>query len=146
MKNKPLHYLLVGLQFFALLIAAAFGQLFPINWWVILMYAVALIVAFTAVYSMKLHTITALPMPREGSKLCKKGPYKFLRHPMYSSLILIMLALLLTEFTWPRMFAGILLIIVVTSKVFIEEKALKQKFDEYELYMKKTWALVPFIF
>lgn len=146
MKTKPIHYLLVGGQFAALIVAALAGKVFPINWLVYLLYALAMLLAVSAVYSMKLHTLTALPMPKQGSKLCQSGPYRILRHPMYSSLLLIMLAFLINDFNWWRVLSALLLCAVIFSKIKIEEKALLQKFDDYSLYMKITWAIVPYIY
>lgn len=146
MKTNPIHYLLVVAQFGVLLFAALVGKTMPNNWFVYLLYSFAILLAMSAVYSMKLHTLTALPMPKQGSKLCQSGPYRVMRHPMYSSLLLIMLAFLINDFNWWRVLSALLLCVVIFSKIKIEEKALLQKFDDYSLYTKKTWAIVPYIY
>ncbi len=86
------------------------------------------------------------PDLKENSKLMRYGPYKFVRHPMYSALIIMTLALVINDFTFFRIGAWIFLVLVLNYKSNIEEKYLNDKFTEYSDYKLKTKKLVPYIF
>jgi protein-S-isoprenylcysteine O-methyltransferase Ste14 len=82
-----------------------------------------------------------------GHRLIEKGPYRFVRHPLYASEILAWIGLGLALQSWVA-----LLIIVMTSAIFyrnrirIEERFLAAEIgDEYVQYMKRVKRIVPFI-
>lgn len=71
-------------------------------------------------------------------KLIKKGPYKFIRHPQYTSLILALIAtgLMLTD---SRIIVFTFLIIPFAyAKSILDEQYLYFIFPEYSDYIKKT--------
>ncbi len=80
---------------------------------------------------------------KEGHKLIKNGPYRLVRHPMYSSMILVVLG------------SGFLIanyiIILFTPIVGIayyirarkEEALLREEFSEYDQYARGTKMLIP---
>lgn len=78
-------------------------------------------------------------------KLIKDGPYRWVRHPMYTALFLMGLGWFLLTANW---FIGVPLMIgivlVVWSRVPNEEAVLTQLFgDEYRDYMKETGRFLP---
>lgn len=81
-------------------------------------------------------------------RIVMKGPYRFLRHPSYTGMLMILLGLGLASRTW----LGTIIILALFSLVIgyrinVEEKALKAEFgDEYREYAKKTKRLLPFLF
>jgi protein-S-isoprenylcysteine O-methyltransferase Ste14 len=80
---------------------------------------------------------------KEGHTLIKKGPYKIVRHPMYSSMVLIVFGsgLLIADFLL-LLFAPLVFIIYYV-RATVEEKLLKDEFPEYESYSKITKMLIP---
>ena len=80
-----------------------------------------------------------------GHRIVMKGPYRFLRHPSYTGLLLILLGLGLASRTW----LGTIIIValfglVMGYRIYVEENALKAEFgDEYVEYAKKTKRLLP---
>lgn len=81
---------------------------------------------------------------KKEHKLIQSGPYKIIRHPMYTILIVFMLSISLFSanslILLPHM-AAILLILLRLSK---EEAMLIQEFgDDYHEYMLKTGRLLP---
>lgn len=81
---------------------------------------------------------------KEDHKLITSGPYKVIRHPMYTFLIIFMLSVSLFSanslILLPHM-AAILLILLRLSK---EEAMLIQEFgNDYYEYMLKTGRLLP---
>ena len=78
-------------------------------------------------------------------KLIQHGPYRWVRHPMYTALFLMGLGWFLLTANW---FVGIPLMVgvflVVLSRVKNEEAVLIELFgDEYLEYMKGTGRFVP---
>ena len=81
-------------------------------------------------------------------KLIQHGPYRWVRHPMYTALFLMGLGWFLLTANW---FVGIPLMIgivlVVLSRVQNEEAVLIELFgDEYRAYMQQTGRFLPPLF
>lgn len=88
-----------------------------------------------------------MPMTiKEKPELVISGPYAYIRHPIYSGMILAMLGTSLAV----NGYLIIPLIIVSFYFIFssrIEERNMLQLFPkDYEKYRKKTNALIPFIY
>ena len=81
-------------------------------------------------------------------RIVREGPYKYLRHPSYSGMLMILLGLGLASRTW----LGTIIILALFSLVIgyrirVEENALKTEFGKvYIVYAKKTKRLFPFLF
>ena len=81
-------------------------------------------------------------------RIVKEGPYKYLRHPSYTGMLMILLGLGLASRTW----LGTIIILALFSLVIgyrinVEEKTLRVEFgQEYVEYAKKTKRLVPILF
>jgi protein-S-isoprenylcysteine O-methyltransferase Ste14 len=83
---------------------------------------------------------------RENHQLVQSGPYRWIRHPAYCSMIMELLAggLILNAFC---ALAATLLLFVPTLlwRLRLEEAALVEKFGEsYRLYQRRTPALFPY--
>jgi protein-S-isoprenylcysteine O-methyltransferase Ste14 len=83
-----------------------------------------------------------------GHQLIKHGPYRWVRHPMYSVLFLMGLGWFMLTANW---FIGVPLmigiILVVLSRVQNEEDVLTELFgDEYRDYMRETGRFLPGFF
>lgn len=84
----------------------------------------------------------------EGHELITKGPYKIVRHPIYSAMLGL---LIVTGYTMTQLWAfviGVVLYFIGTIfRTKVEEKLLIQHFgEEYKNYMKKVPAIIPFLF
>ena len=76
--------------------------------------------------------------------LIKSGIYAHIRHPIYTSGILISLGLALVTSSLGGLALFILAVIAFVVRINAEEKALLAKFGvEYQEYAKKTGALLP---
>lgn len=83
----------------------------------------------------------------EDHELIKTGPYRFLRHPIYASMLAMLVATALAWTWWPMAVAGIVIFVIGTEiRVRAEEKLLTKHFgSEYASYRTHTRAYVPFI-
>jgi protein-S-isoprenylcysteine O-methyltransferase Ste14 len=81
-------------------------------------------------------------------RIVMEGPYRYLRHPSYTGMLIILLGLGLASRTW----LGTIIILAMFSLVIgyrirVEENALKGEFGkEYLEYAKNTKKLFPFLF
>jgi protein-S-isoprenylcysteine O-methyltransferase Ste14 len=81
----------------------------------------------------------------EGQRLVTSGPYRFVRHPMYSSLIVMAVALgLATANLLVALPFGIAILAMYLDRVDAEERLMTQEFgDEYRDYMARTGRVLP---
>lgn len=82
---------------------------------------------------------------REEHTLVTHGPYHWVRHPMYTTLVLFEISLLLLTANW--FLGGVLLvtqIIIIMTRINNEERVLIEKFGEhYRQYMQRTGRFLP---
>ena len=138
----PLYsYTLVALQGLALL-----GVIWPFvpvagsAWgWVLLMAGTAL-----GIWAVWLHSDQGLtPLPHPKGDLITHGPYRWVRHPMYLSLVLFALGMIIWRAQWVTVIASLALVAVLVFKIRHEEALLRTYFSAYDHYRRHTWALIP---
>ena len=86
------------------------------------------------------------PIPKPGGELVEHGPYRAIRHPMYLSLILAGLGAAFVSMKAVTWISWTALVLVLTAKAILEERALKQQFLEYRSYCARTWRFFPGLF
>ena len=143
---KLLHYLLVFIQFAGILYFAFSGTVFPQNSLILIIQAISVVLGFWAIIAMKLHTLSVLPSVKQGGQLCTSGPYRILRHPMYTAVLLLLFALLLNDYTVIRLVVFIIVFIDLILKMNVEEKILIAHYADYKDYIKRTKRILPFVF
>ncbi len=87
---------------------------------------------------------TAGVVVRESHSLVTNGPYRWVRHPVYTGYFALTAAVFLLSANW---FIGLTLLavhILVASRVGEEETLLLERFgDEYRAYMQRTGRFLP---
>ncbi len=134
---------LVGGQFAFLLLLAATTQWRDIHLPALLLFIASLLLAGWAIRVMHLGHFNIRPAIRDGAVLVTHGPYRYIRHPMYASLLLGGLGLLLISFSSLRLVTFLALWLVLYLKVRIEEKLLADHFPDYCLYQQRSRMLFP---
>jgi len=146
MPNRIKSILLVVLQFVFILLLLSGSPLKNIP---VLAYAfiiLSILLVFWAIATMKKSKLRILPEPSPHATLITDGPYHFIRHPMYTAILMGSVGLLIHQFTWLRLLIVIALAIVLVGKLTWEERMLLQKFEDYRDYMRRSKRLIPFIF
>ena len=90
--------------------------------------------------------ITPLPYPKDQAEMVKRGPYRFVRHPIYSGGIIFAFGWALCSHGWFTIGYAIILFVFFDIKASREEEWLKDKFTGYEEYQKHVRKLIPFIY
>jgi protein-S-isoprenylcysteine O-methyltransferase Ste14 len=87
--------------------------------------------------------LTASPLPNGSTDLVMRGPYRFVRHPMYTSVILLGVGMTIRSGSLIAALAFAALIILFAVKSRWEELHLADTFPGYERYMSTTGRFVP---
>ena len=83
------------------------------------------------------------PEPKAGASLVMGGPYRRMRHPMYSALLLVMAAGVAASPDAPRALAWLALLLVLHGKAGLEERLLLARWPQYAGYRARTWRFIP---
>lgn len=119
-------------------------NLFSFSPFVIAAQAAALVLNVWARISFQRGTFRVSAAP-SGTSIIRGGPYRFIRHPMYSAVLLFVWAGIASHFSVFTLAIGIGITIVCIARVFAEERLLRAACPEYDDYSKTTKALVPFV-
>ena len=91
-------------------------------------------------------SLSPLPAPMPSAELVERGIYRFIRHPIYTGLILA--ALGGSIYTVSPLALGLtaLLAVVLDLKSRREEIWLRERFPEYKAYAARTRKFIPGIY
>ncbi|HKM86963.1 MAG TPA: isoprenylcysteine carboxylmethyltransferase family protein [Xanthobacteraceae bacterium] len=83
---------------------------------------------------------------KQNHELIRTGPYRLVRHPIYSGLLLAILGTAIAFGEWRGLLAFALLTGSLLLKLRIEERFMSESFpNEYARYRAEVPALIPFI-
>jgi protein-S-isoprenylcysteine O-methyltransferase Ste14 len=83
--------------------------------------------------------------PTDGG-LVTSGPYRFIRHPIYTSVCLFCWAAVLAHATPSTVVLGSLVMVGSFMRMTAEERLLVQRYPGYRLYASATKRMVPYVF
>ena len=89
---------------------------------------------------------TAFPKPREQSNLIQRGIYAHVRHPLYTSVILVSVGWALVWRSWVALALGLIMLPFFHAKTKVEERWLRDKFPEYERYQQRVRRFIPWVY
>jgi len=113
-------------------------QVTPFSYFVgFLIIMIALIILLVAIKDLG-RNLSPFPRPINNSNLVTTGIYRFTRHPMYYSLILISFGVFITKLSIYYLFLSISLALIIKFKIALEEQYLKNKFKNYLLYKNEV--------
>jgi protein-S-isoprenylcysteine O-methyltransferase Ste14 len=88
--------------------------------------------------------LTDTVVTRAAHTLVVHGPYRWIRHPLYSSAALLIAALTLMTANWFLLGVGAVVLCVIVMRTRIEEENLVARFgDGYQKYMDRTGRFLP---
>jgi len=140
-------YTLVFLQFFIIfLMVLPFGTPIqnPVGGFGVIFFG--LIIGSLALLQNKLDNFNIRPDIKENASLVTTGIYSYIRHPMYTSVLLMMAGVaILYPFEYEFVLYAILVVILLV-KLFYEESLWHNESQEYKEYSQHTKRVIPYIF
>lgn len=83
---------------------------------------------------------------KENHELITSGPYRFVRHPIYTGLLLAFIGSAFARGDLAGLAAVLLVFVAFRRKLRMEERWMREQFGEaYEAYSQRVPALVPFL-
>jgi len=83
---------------------------------------------------------------KDRHRLVRSGPYRVVRHPIYSGLLLAVAGTALVVGEWRGLAALGLAVVAFVHKSRIEERRMRDTFPEYDAYRRTTPSLLPYIY
>ncbi|HEY1507169.1 MAG TPA: isoprenylcysteine carboxylmethyltransferase family protein [Stellaceae bacterium] len=83
---------------------------------------------------------------KEDHALIRRGPYRYVRHPIYSGILLALLGSAIALDRWRALLGLVLIFGALLLKARHEEKELRRVLPGYDAYASKTAVLIPFLF
>ena len=79
--------------------------------------------------------------------LIQAGPYKFIRHPRYLGILAFFMGISIVFRSLLAVLAVVVLSLVLARRIYAEESLMQKEFGKkWELYCKKSWRIIPFVF
>lgn len=143
MKSK----ILVSMQFFAIfLMTLPFGTPSDYLYLGLVIIALGGVIGILALKANTIGNFNIRPDIKESATLVTQGIYAYIRHPMYTSVLVMMLGVLILYPIELEFISYAVLLLVLLLKLFYEESLWQAQSREYREYMKKSRRLIPFIF
>jgi protein-S-isoprenylcysteine O-methyltransferase Ste14 len=145
MKKSLRSYIHVFIQFVTLIYLSFSGSFLGHPFW-IFVEVFGVIIGVWSVWLMNRSVLSVYPEPNEGIKLIQSGPYKIIRHPMYASLFLVFVPMVIANASTINLIVLLVFTINQILKLLYEEQLLRKTTKGYSQYMQSTWRIIPFIF
>ena len=108
-------------------------------------FLIGLVIGLWAITHNKRDNFNIEPKLKEGCQLVTTGAYNYIRHPMYTSVLTMMLGVLISTPDTLELLLFISLIVVLVLKAKREEKLWCGHDEAYLEYQKNTKLLIPYI-
>ena len=128
-----------------LLVLAVTRNLFSFSVLVIVPQIVALLLILWARITFGRRSFHVAANPTEGG-LVTIGPYRFIRHPIYTGVCVVTVAGVIAHVAWGSALTGALVVTCALVRMFFEEQLLVVRYPEYRQYAARTWRMIPFVF
>jgi protein-S-isoprenylcysteine O-methyltransferase Ste14 len=111
---------------------------------------IVLVASFPIMYLTFRENTFLSPMIRvqeeRGQTVISTGPYHYVRHPLYSSGLLMFLGTTLLLGSWYGLLLGIIFVVAIVARALMEERMLVQELPGYDVYMTQVkYRLIPAI-
>ena len=83
---------------------------------------------------------------KKDHQIVRAGPYRLIRHPIYTGLLLMFLGSAIARGEWRGLLAVAIVFAALWRKLKLEERWLGEHFGaDYAAYRECSWALIPLI-
>jgi len=138
--------ILVFLQFLCLAYLIIFTNILA-HGFLLILQIFGCLLSLWAVMVMKVGRFNIQPEVKINAAFISTGPYRLIRNPMYTGLIVFFGAGIFNSPKMINLMVFALLVAVLLLKIQMEEKFLAKQFGPiYDVYKTKTYRLIPFLF
>jgi protein-S-isoprenylcysteine O-methyltransferase Ste14 len=121
------------------------GALFSPSPAVIAVQALAVALFLWARWTFGLRSFHAAANPTKGG-LVTTGPYRFIRHPIYTAICLFGWAGVAAHLSAVNALFGVLMTAGALVRMLCEEKLVVEVYPEYREYAARTKRMIPYVF
>jgi protein-S-isoprenylcysteine O-methyltransferase Ste14 len=90
-------------------------------------------------------SLTPYPQPRSRATLVEHGPYRVVRHPIYSSILISLLGVSVAGSLWALLPLAVL-VVWWLGKASVEERFLRERYPGYQDYcLRVRHRLIPWV-
>ncbi len=148
MSNTTKDRVFVGLQitlFFVFVLNVNFGR-FKIAWVIelicFIISFIGILLIISALFQLR-QSISPFPTPSKNASLITSGIFKYIRHPIYSGIVLLFMSIGVYYGSVYKILIAFLIFGVLYLKSIHEEKLLLERFPEYLSYKHRTGRFFP---
>jgi protein-S-isoprenylcysteine O-methyltransferase Ste14 len=123
----------------------ALGKLFSSSPWVIAVQFGAALLLVWARLAFGLRSFHLAANPTAGG-LVTRGPYRHIRHPIYTAVSVFSVAGVVAHWSWGSGLLGGLVVGSALLRIFCEEALITARYPEYPQYAATTWRMIPYVF
>jgi len=119
------------------------GQISAICW---MLLALSGILGGWTLLHNRLGNFNVHPQPKASGVLVTSGPYRLMRHPMYSTVLLSAAATACVSAHWMAWFVWLALLATLLTKAILEERWLCEHHPQYAEYCLRCKRFIPGVF
>jgi len=141
-----------GVIFAFFLVAVVFGSSIEDTPGLIFAQIVGLVVGVLgtaiSVWALSAHRwrVSPLPKPMNGAQLIDSGPYRYVRHPMYTGIVVFTLGVGLAYANPVALLSSVTFLVFFMAKSGREEEMLVEELTDYRKYRSRVpWRIIPFV-
>ena len=86
------------------------------------------------------------PQPKVSGVLVTSGPYRLIRHPMYTTVLLSAAAMACVASQWSAWMLWLALLATLVTKARMEEQWLREHHPQYAAYCLRCKGFIPGVF
>ena len=126
--------LLLKHWFFARYVVTIAIQIFALLWMI------------WARYTMGMRSFHYQANPADDAQLVTRGPYQYVRHPIYFAIFLATWAGVIDHIELLSVTLAVFVSIALGVRAYSEETLLRDRFPEYQQYQRTTKQFIPFCY
>ena len=123
----------------------ATGNLFSSSPWVISVQVGAAVLLLWARVAFGRRSFHLAANPTEGG-LVTSGPYRYIRHPIYTAFGVFCGAGVVAHWSWVSGLLGAAVVGGALLRISCEEVMVTVRYPEYRQYAATTWRMIPYLF